>query len=422
MASMMENGVDLPPPDRPKFLSSTVDKAEGRFLTENHNIWTRYLSGKRLSGVMDIYMSALPPILKSSLDLSSDQWQKKSLYPFLRRIIFETSVQTFFGPRLAQFWPTMWDDWRRFDDATYIGVRSNWAFKLQPKIYKARERMFQAFERWLDAAEDYEWDNAEEIWCENWGLRLNYERDVLGRQCSFTKRGRACLQASFLFVIVTNAAPMATWFGYCVASNPSRLTEYRTATKPFILTSPTSSDLGSTPHFDLPSLIKEPFVHSLWLEALRLGTMSAAARVVTQDTVLEDYVLRKGSVVLMPVHLMHFSKEFEPGVKKFQPERWLVEDADKLKRQNMAMRPFGGGTSLCSGRYVAEMEILGVVSVLVEMLDFRFEDQSEDHWEFNPRSIGVMAPKKDVIVWVKSRDKILLVVLSFSLYMLVIME
>lgn len=200
MASMMENGVDLPPLDRPKFLSSTTEKPDGRFLIENHSIWTRYLSGKRLSGVMDIYMSALPPVLKSNLDLSSDQWQKKSLYPFLRRIIFETSVQTFFGPRLAQFWPTIWDDWKRFDDATYIGVRSNWAFKLQPKTYKARERMFKAFEMWSDAAENYEWESDEAIWCESWGLRLNWERDVLGRQCHFTKRGRACLQASFLFV------------------------------------------------------------------------------------------------------------------------------------------------------------------------------------------------------------------------------
>lgn len=198
---------------------------------------------------------------------------------------------------------------------------------------------------------------------------------------------------------------MATWFGYCAASDPSRLSKYRTAIKPFLLTSPTSSELGSTPHFDLSALVKEPFVHSLWLEALRLGTMSAAARVVTQDTVLEGYILRKGSVVLMPVHLMHYSKAFEPDVKRFRPERWSIEDGEKLRRQNMAMRPFGGGTSLCSGRYVAEMEILGVVSVLVEMLDLRFENQSEDHWEFNPRSIGVMAPKKDIIVWVKSRNK-----------------
>lgn len=421
MASMMENGVDLPPPDRPKFLSSTTNRVDGKFLTENHNIWTRYLSGKRLKGVMDIYMSSLPSVLHSNLDLSSDKWQKKNLYPFLRKVIFETSVRTFFGPRLVELWPTIWDDWRRFDDATYIGVRSNWAFKLQPKTYKARERMFQAFERWMDAAEDFEWKETEEIWCESWGLRLNLDRDVLGRQCGFTKRGRACLHASFLFVyvyevtdtlermlidsnrIITNAAPMATWFAYCAASNHSRSIKYRAAITPFILSSTIVSDLVSIPHFDLPALIKDPFIHSLWLEALRLGTMSAAARVVTQDTVLEGYLLQKGSVVLMPVHLMHFGNEFHPDVKQFQPERWLVADEEKLKRQRALMRPFGGGTSLCSGRFVAEMEIVGIVSVLLGTLDIKLEDHEEGRWEFNPRSIGVMAPKKDIFVWVKIR-------------------
>lgn len=198
---------------------------------------------------------------------------------------------------------------------------------------------------------------------------------------------------------------MATWFGYCAASNPSRLAKYRATITRFIVPSLTSSGLDSTPRFDLPALVKDPFVHSLWLEALRLGTMSAAARVVSQDTMLEGYLLRKGSVVLMPVHLMHFSKEFDPDAKRFQSERWLTADEDKLKRQKMMMRPFGGGTSLCSGRYVAEMEILGVVSVLLELLDFKFEDQSDRRWEFNPRSIGVMPPKKDIIVWVKSRKE-----------------
>lgn len=107
----------------------------------------------------------------------------------------------------------------------------------------------------------------------------------------------------------------------------------------------------------------------------------------------------------MPVHLMHSGLEF-PEAKNFQPDRWRDVDEETLKRQNMVMRPFGGGTSLCSGRYVAEMEIVGVVSVLLEMLDVKFEGAlSENQWEFNPRSIGVMAPKKDVPVWIRRRGK-----------------
>jgi oxysterol 7-alpha-hydroxylase len=199
---------------------------------------------------------------------------------------------------------------------------------------------------------------------------------------------------------------MATWFAYCAASNPLRLEKYRAAATPFIHPSSISSDLASVPHFDLSALVKNPFISSTWLEALRLGTMSAAARVVTQDTVLEGYSLRQGSVVLMPVQLMHFSEEFLPEAEKFRPERWLDAEEERLKQQRTMMRPFGGGTSLCSGRFVAEMEIIGVVSVLLEMLDVKFEgDDEEDQWRFNTRSIGVMAPKKDVVVWVRRRTR-----------------
>lgn len=134
--------------------------------------------------------------------------------------------------------------------------------------------------------------------------------------------------------------------------------------------------------------------------------MSAAARVLTRETVLEGYRLRQGSVILMPVHLMHFGEEFLPEAKNFQPERWLDVDEDRLKRQQRMMRPFGGGTSLCSGRFVAEMEIIGVTSALLETLDIKFEEaHGQDQWEFNHRSIGVMAPKKEVVVWLRSRGK-----------------
>lgn len=205
---------------------------------------------------------------------------------------------------------------------------------------------------------------------------------------------------------MTNAAPMATWFAYCAACDPSRLAKYRAAGTPFILPSLNSSDMASTPHFDLPALVKDPFIQSLWLEALRLGTMSAAARVVTRETVLEGHLLRQGSLVLMPVQLMHFGADFLPEAKQFRPGRWLEADEKELKRQKSVMRPFGGGTSLCSGRFVAEMEIIGVVSVLLQMLDVEFEEgHLEDQWKFNPRSIGVMAPKKDVLVWVRRRGK-----------------
>lgn len=200
MASMMENGVNLPLPDRPKFFSANSSPGQPKFVTENHNIWVQNLSGKRLDDIMRIYMKNFHEVLKEHVDLDSNEWTRVNLHEFVRRLIFETSILTFFGPCLRKIWPSMWKDWRTYDDATYIGVRTNLAYYLQPGAHGARERMFKAFEQWIDAAGEEEWNNADGVWCEKWGLKMNWERDRLARSTGFTFRGRACLQASFLFV------------------------------------------------------------------------------------------------------------------------------------------------------------------------------------------------------------------------------
>ncbi|CAK4034002.1 Cytochrome P450 family [Lecanosticta acicola] len=402
MASMMENGVNLPIPDRPKFLSSGSLPGQPKFVNENHNIWVQNLSGKRLEDIMTIYMKHFRQVLAGQIDLHSSDWIRVNLYDFVRRVIFETSALTFFGPRLKQIWPTMWNDWRRYDDATYVGVRTNWAYYLQPGAYSAREKMFDAFERWITAAGEQDWDEADGAWSESWGFKMNWERDKLARENGFTFRGRACLQASFLFVIVTNAAPMASWFAWCAAGTPERLALYRSATQRVAVSSNGDSGVLSS-DLDLTSLKQDPYIHGLWLEALRLGTASAAARVVMEeDMELEGFLVRKGSVVLLPVQLMHSDEEVFPDSSENQPERWMITDADQLKRMNNTMRPFGGGKSLCSGRFVAEHEIIGVVTSLLLLFDIRFEPGS-DTWEFNPRSIGVMGPRKDPIVYLRRK-------------------
>lgn len=157
------------------------------------------------------------------------------------------------------------------------------------------------------------------------------------------------------------------------------------------------------PNVEIAVIKDNPYVHGLWLEALRLGTASAAARVVMdEDAEVEGYLVKRGSVLLMPVQLMHFDENVFPDPGEIQPERWMTTDQGQLKRMNSTMRPFGGGTSLCSGRYVAEHEIIGVVSTLLLMFDVKFEQGSAE-WEFNPRSIGVMGPKRDPTVLLRRR-------------------
>jgi len=197
---------------------------------------------------------------------------------------------------------------------------------------------------------------------------------------------------------------MATWFTYCAAGTTGRLAKFRKA----LSETQVQSSEDSEPRFDISALKKNAYISGLWKEALRLGSASAAARVVMEETELEGYVVKKGSVLLMPVQLMHFDEEVFPQPEEIRPERWILDDPndpkqlEQQKRQNSALRSFGGGTGLCSGRFVAEEEILNVVSTLLWKYDIDF-GHGTAAYNFNPRSIGVMSPSTNPIVQIRRR-------------------
>jgi hypothetical protein len=211
VASMMENGVDLPVPDRRFFnipLSGEkhpgTDQEEHDFVRQNHTIYLKYLTSSRLDDIMAVYTDNFYSELDRALDIDNfgEEWKEIKLHETMRKVVFQTSTTTFFGHRIRKYWgENMWSDFRTWNDATYIGVRANFAYYFQPKAYFARKRMLQAFDKWVDCDIE-DWPEENGAWNEKWGCRMNWEREKLARQSGFTHRGRACSQASFLFVEV----------------------------------------------------------------------------------------------------------------------------------------------------------------------------------------------------------------------------
>jgi cytochrome P450 len=404
--SMLENGLNLPTADRVHFqvgLDRADDaKHEKGFVVQNHNVWLRYLSGEPLDDLMQLFTRHFHGVLEQQLDMKTREWQRVDLYQLLRKVIFDTSVLTFFGPRLALIWgPTMWDDFCLFNDATYIGVRSNLAYVLQPRAGRARERMLRAFELWLTHDSGEAWPENDGYWNEEWGAKMNWERDQLARQFGLSLRGRATMQASFLFAIILNAAPMGSWFTWVVASDPDRLARCRVESSKFLRRSK-SRRFDHELDVDAAQLRSNKFMQALWKEALRIGTAASPARVVMEDAELEGYVVRKGSVILMPTALLHHSDLF-PRADQVDTERWTGEDAI-VQQRSKSIRTFGGGMGMCSGRYAAEQEVIGMVSKLLTLFDIEFEDSWKDKFHFDPRSLGIMHPAGSPMVRLKRRS------------------
>lgn len=110
-----------------------------------------------------------------------------------------------------------------------------------------------------------------------------------------------------------------------------------------------------------------PQTNAAFDETLRLVSSSTSTRLVTEDVVLGGTMLRAGNRVLLPSQHLHRDRAYwGTDVDAFRPERFL-------KRADAASdgmyRPFGGGTSLCPGRFFARRAVLSFVAVLLRLFD-----------------------------------------------------
>lgn len=110
-----------------------------------------------------------------------------------------------------------------------------------------------------------------------------------------------------------------------------------------------------------------PRLNGLWLETLRMSANSTAVRNVTADTKVGDKLLRKNHKILISARQLHFSSiDFGPNVDNFDPNRFLK---NSNLHHSPAFRPFGGGPTLCPGRYLAKYMALAFVALLLQRFD-----------------------------------------------------
>lgn len=165
-------------------------------------------------------------------------------------------------------------------------------------------------------------------------------------------------------------------------------------------------------------------LHSTFQELLRYHARGAGARYVREDVMLNDqYLLKKGMIVQIPMAVMHFDPaNWGTDVNEFKPNRFLKKHNDKsgdlksggeknikpdmtFKQNPTGYRPFGGGTSLCPGRHFVTLETLALAACMVLRFDI---EPANGQWTIPPQkqeslSTNVFPPAHDIKVRVKRR-------------------
>jgi cytochrome P450 len=127
-------------------------------------------------------------------------------------------------------------------------------------------------------------------------------------------------------------------------------------------TRPAFADGRGTP--DLAHLNDRcPLTNGIWNETLRLVAASSSVRYITKDTIMGGLRLRKGNRVMIPYRQLHFNEEiFGDRINEFNPKRF-VDKPSLLK--SPSWRPFGGGATMCPGRFVAKQAVVSFMAMVL---------------------------------------------------------
>lgn len=186
-------------------------------------------------------------------------------------------------------------------------------------------------------------------------------RYAVNQKFGLSKKNMGRLEVGSLIGILVNTVPAFVYLLYHVFSDKSLLKDLRAE-----LDSIMSKDESDTKLLNLDiSLLKEKclLLTSTFQEVLRVYAQGASARLVVEETLLNNqYLLKKGAVLMIPQSVMH-SDTSVWGSNDFDPRRFFSQGS---KRSSAASyRPFGGGATLCPGRHFATTEILAVAAMMI---------------------------------------------------------
>lgn len=171
--------------------------------------------------------------------------------------------------------------------------------------------------------------------------------------------------------LLANTVPASFWMLYHIYSGPKALAQCREELANAIASDVYEGGKGTGGVIDMSKVKSScPISLSTFKEVLRHHSTSVAARLVMENYVLHDqYLSKKGSTVMMPGPIQHTLQDvWGDDTDSFNYKRFAVPDQHKY---TAAFRAFGGGSTLCSGRYFASTGILAFTAVMLMRFDMK---------------------------------------------------
>ena len=353
------------------------------------------LPGPHMTSFQDILLGHMEKLLtrdgipKSVIQNQIQSEKVISLSNWVRHALTESTTLALFGPELLNLEPNIVSALGEFD-------RSSWKFTYQvpgpfsKDMLSAKSLIQDALIRYFELPSRKR-ENA------------SYLVSTLESEQRALKNTSKDLSASLTllyWVANTNAWKAGFWMLTHILYSPSLKTRVLEEINPHISASVSATELQKR-------LEKLPLINAIYYETLRTTASSISVRDVLAPCTLSSLTLSPGSRLIIPYRQMLLDPEvFGADAESFNPDRFLKNP--ELAR-HPSFRPFGGGTTFCPGRFVAQSEAVVFVAMVlgrydVEVVGGGYKGGPPRFEESKP-CLGIMEVKGGEDVFVRIREK-----------------
>ncbi|KAK8015090.1 hypothetical protein PG990_008386 [Apiospora arundinis] len=304
-------------------------------------------------------------------------YKEIDLLEWVRHIVTLATASHFYGHRnpVSQdlvLERAFWD----FDHGVGMLLVDVWPSVTAPKAYRGREKLVAALANYL-----------EEGYWEDGASPLVQERIKTALDHGWKLREVARSELSFLFAGIVNVTTTTFWILLQLYADADLLARVRTEIESVMtlkwcdrdtIRAGRNSSVSAVEVARSSAGFECPTLSAVYQECLRLGSDNNSIRIVKEDTLLADvWLLKKGSVVQIAGGVMHADASlWGENVAGFHPERFLPTNntsnsSEKSAARQNGFRAFGGGKTLCPGRYFAMNQIQAFVIMVVLQFDMK---------------------------------------------------
>ncbi|KAK7224843.1 hypothetical protein V2G26_012846 [Clonostachys chloroleuca] len=112
-----------------------------------------------------------------------------------------------------------------------------------------------------------------------------------------------------------------------------------------------------------------PLLQAVINETLRRypTIIATLPRTATQDTVVSNVAVPKGTIVGIQNYTIHLNEEAFPNAEEWNPDRWLAKEGEEQRKE--AWVPFSVGPRKCIGINLAQMELSKLTAAFFRRFD-----------------------------------------------------